>query len=454
MNGQTDTAHGQTVGLFVALGLGLLGFLLASQFFTQQHAILVACIVFLVTLWTNEALPLGVVSLLPLLLFPASGLIDMKTVAVNYSNPIIFLFLGGFLLAIATQKTGLHKILAHKILNIFPATPQGIIYSLLFASSLLSAFLSNTTTALLLISIALFLTNDDRLKIRLVLAVAYGASVGGIITPIGTPPNLILMGFLDGQGLQAMGFMQWVFLTFPLAVLMLIAVGFVLSRGVADCTAIDLDHHDEMTLPQKKLAWVLVALVALLLINSPIRPLWDGLGLNEKGILLAFGLAMFFPGLNFLEWPDSKKIPWEVIFLFGAGFTIASAFLKTGFASEIANLLTGFSGLPLVFLILLVASFVTFSTEITSNTALTSMILPVIYTMAVSSGLNEQLLLMVATICASYAFMLPIATPPNAIAMSSGVVRIRDMVPIGFVLNLIGISLITLYARLFWSHWL
>ena len=356
------------------------------------------------------------------------------------------------MLAIATQKTNLHKLIAHNILNIFPATPRGIIYSMVITAALLSAFLSNTTTALLLISIALFLTNDAKLKVRLVLAVAYGASVGGIITPIGTPPNLILLGFMESQALPAIGFIQWMFMTFPLALMMLLVIGYVLSHGVEDCHIAELQDAQPITSEQKHLSWTLVCMVILLLVNSPVKPYYDGMGLSENGILLGFGLLMFLPGFNFLTWEDTKKIPYEIIFLFGAGFSIASAFLETGFASEIAGLLTTFSNLDTFYLILIIAAFVTFSTEITSNTALVSMILPVIYTLAVDTGLNHELLLMVSTICASYAFMLPIATPPNAIAMGSGVVRIRDMAVRGLFLNLIGISLIAIYAMLFWRN--
>jgi len=440
--------------LFFALALAAFGYWLGSLFFNPQHALLIGTITLLVTLWTNEGLPLGAVSLLPIILFPAAGLMTTDQVADNYANPIIFLFLGGFLLAIATQKTGLHRIIAHKILHIFPATPKGVVYSMAMTAALLSAFLSNTTTALLLIAIALFLTDDNRLKMRLVLAVAYGASVGGIITPIGTPPNLILLGFLESQSLPAVGFLQWSFMTLPLALMMLFVISFILSRGIDDCQVTRIDGNDVMNMQQKQLSWILFGMIALLLVNSPIQPYYHGLGINEKSILLGFGLLMFLPGLNFLEWQDTKTIPYEIIFLFGAGFSIASAFLKTGFAGEIASLLTAFSHMETFYLILIIAAFVTFATEITSNTALVSMILPIIYTLAQETGLNHQLFLMVATICGSYAFMLPIATPPNAIAMSSGILRIRDMAMRGFLLNLAGITLISVYAVTVWKYFL
>ena len=437
-------------GILLAIALATFSYFIGLSFFNANHALLIAIITLLVTLWSNQALPLGVVSLLPIILFPITGLLTTNQVANNYSNSIIFLFLGGFLLAISVQKTGLHKVFAHKILSIFPSTPTGIIYSLAITSALMSAFLSNTTTALLLISVALFLTNNKQLKIRLVLAVAYGASVGGIITPIGSPPNLLLLGFLETQNLPSINFLHWTYMTFPLAIIMLIFIGFVLSRGINQVVIEEINIPNAMSKPQKQLSWILFSMIVLLFINSPIKPFYDGLGLNEKGILLGYGLLMFLPGLNYLKWKDTKEIPYDIIFLFGAGFSIALAFIETGFAQEIASLLTTVTHLDTFFIILIIAAFVTFSTEITSNTALVSMILPIIYTMSLNSGLPHDLFLMVATICASYAFMLPIATPPNAIAMSSGIVKVKDMAIRGLLFNIFGIFLISIYAIFFW----
>lgn len=181
----------------IALVLGLVGYGVGLIGFNALHATLIGVLVFLVTLWTNDGLPLGVVSLLPIILFPSFGLLPTASTTANYSNPIIYLFLGGFILAIATEKTNLHKVIASKILTLFPSTPRGIILSLSFTSGILSSILSNTTTALLLIPIASFLTAHKVLKIRFILAIAYGANIGGIITPIGTPPNMLLLGFME-----------------------------------------------------------------------------------------------------------------------------------------------------------------------------------------------------------------------------------------------------------------
>ncbi len=439
--------------ILMGLAIGVIFFLIALAFFTTTQAYLIGIIAFMVALWTNEALPLGVVSLFPIILFPAFNILNTKATSINYSKSIIFLFLGGFMLAIAVEKTNLHKVIANKILSLFPATPRGIIYSLSITSASLSSFLSNTTTALLLLPIGMFITENPKLKMRFVLAIAYGASIGGIITPIGTPPNLILLGIMEDKGMEMIPFLKWIFMVLPLALIMLIFTGWILSLGVKDIPIKMEKFKASLTKEQKKVSFAIFTLIAVLLINTPIKPYYFGLGLNEKGLLLFFGLLMFIPPFNILNWEDSKKIPFEIIFLFGAGFAIAKAFSNTKLDQAIAHYLLQIGDLTPYLILLFIATLITFTTEITSNTALTSIMLPVIYSFATAEGSihNPKLFLLVATICASYAFMLPIATPPNAIAMSSGAIKIKDMAKIGFILNIAGIFFISLIAFLFWS---
>ena len=441
------------LNILIGLAIGVIFFLIALAFFTQTQAYLIGIIAFMVALWTNEALPLGVVSLFPIILFPAFNILSTNATSINYSKSIIFLFLGGFMLAIAVEKTNLHKVIANKILSLFPATPRGIIYSLSVTSASLSSFLSNTTTALLLLPIGMFISENPKLKMRFVLAIAYGASIGGIITPIGTPPNLILLGIMEDKGMEMIPFLKWIFMVLPLALVMLIFTGWILSLGVKNIPIKMEKFKTSLTKEQKKVSFAILALIAVLLINTPIKPYYLGLGLNEKGLLLFFGLLMFMPPFNILKWEDSKKIPFEIIFLFGAGFAIAKAFSNTKLDSAIAHYLIQIGDITPYLILLFIAALITFTTEITSNTALTSIMLPVIYSFATSEGSihNPTLFLLVATICASYAFMLPIATPPNAIAMSSGAIKIKDMAKIGFILNIVGILFISLIAFLFWS---
>jgi sodium-dependent dicarboxylate transporter 2/3/5 len=444
------TIEEQTKKILSALLFALLAFGAMVFFFTMQQSLMVAAIVFMVTLWTNEGLPLAVVSLLPIIVFPSFGILSTKETTINYANPIIYLFLGGFLIAIAVEKTGLHKIIATKMLGLFPSSARGIIFALIITSGLLSSVLSNTTTTLLLLPIALFLTEDVKLKMRLALGIAYGASIGGILTPIGTPPNLILMGLMEEFGMETIPFAQWMYLVSPLVLLMFVVVGFVLSIGLKDVQIETNLHTDPLNNDQRKVLYVIGGLIFILLVNAPIKPYYSGLGLSEPGILLSAGLLLFAPPFSILNWMDDKEnIPYRIMFLFGAGFAIAAAFTKTGMATEIATHLVEFSSMPLLVFIIIIAVMVTFTTEITSNTALISIMLPILYKVAEQTGIDAKLIMMVATICASYAFMLPIATPPNAIAMSSGVVSIKTMATYGIVFNIIGIILIVTIANTF-----
>ena len=422
--------------------LAIIGFFLVHIVLNVPQSFLVSMIILLVAYWTNEALPLGVVSLLPVVAFPLLGILDIKAVTANYSNPIIFLFLGGFMLAVAVEKTNLHQLIANKLISIFPNTTRGIIFALAITSATLSSILSNTTTALLLMPIAMFLTTDFKLKTRFVLAIAYGASIGGIITPIGTPPNLILLGFLEENNLQSLTFIDWMLKTIPLAIIMLIVVGYGLSIGIKEFK-IELNQKDfSLDKNQRRLRNILIALMIVLFANSFIK-------ISDAIILLAFGLLMFMPKIGFLEWEDTKRIPYEIIFLFGAGFSIAKAFSATNLAGVISQMLLSVSDLAPFILLLVVAFVITATTELTSNTALISIALPIIYAMGQDTNLNIELLLMLATICASYAFMLPISTPPNAIAFSAGI-KIKDMIKFGALFNLIAIFTTSVVAYFYW----
>ncbi len=437
--------------IFIAIIIALLLFGLAYTIFDIRQSILVGTVAFLVTLWTNEALPLGVVSILPIILFPTFGILDIDETTKNYSKSIIFLFLGGFMLAIAIEKTRLHEYFSNRLLSLFPKTPTGVIYALAITSALLSSILSNTTITLLLMPIALFLSENIRLKIRFLLATAYGASIGGILTPIGTAPNLILLGFLEDKGFPLVDFGKWVYMMSPIVAIMLLVVPFIISFGVRGESVGDIGSNSiELNGTQKRL-YLIMGLLALLLIVNTFSKQMFGFALNEKLVLLGFGLLMFMPKVGFLDWEDTRDIPYEIIFLFGAGFSIALAFTKTGLASEIANTLSSMASLHIFLIFILVSAFVAFSTEVTSNTALTSIAIPIFYDFAKEMPSQDGMfILMVATVSASYAFMLPIATPPNAIVMSSRVIPISHMAKVGFWINIVAILLVCLVAYFIW----
>jgi len=439
-------------GIVVACFIGLALFALSLLSFTLQHATLIGLVAFLVTLWTNEAIPLGAVSMMPIILFPLFGILDTTAVTANYSKSIIFLFLGGFMLAIAIEKIGLHKYFSAKLLSFFPKTARGIIYALAITSAFLSSILSNTTITLMLMPIALHLSENIKLKVRFLLATAYGASIGGILTPIGTPPNLILLGFLEEHHLETMAFGEWMLLMAPIVFSMLLILPYILAMGVCDEDVEGVSHDvPELTSPQKRLYGIVVLLAIVLIANTFMKELF-GMALDEKLVLLSFGLLMFVPKIGFLTWEDTRSMPYEIIFLFGAGFSIAAAFSSTGLASEISTKLSFISAFPLFWMLVCVALFVTFATEVTSNTALTSIAVPIFYEFAKGMPQHEgMMLLMGATVAASYAFMLPIATPPNAIVMSSRIISIKEMASIGLKLNFIGVIVLSVLAYVYWG---
>ncbi|MDR0665457.1 MAG: anion permease [Helicobacteraceae bacterium] len=446
-------ANKQIKGIAVAVIAAALTYAIAlGGGLNDQHSRLLGAVVLLVALWTNEALPLGVVSLLPIALFPALGVMSADKTAGNYANGIIFLFLGGFMLSLAVEKTELHKLIARKLLKIFPASARGAIFALSFTSGALSAVLSNTTTAMLLMPLAHFLTSDARLKTRLALAIAFGASVGGIITPIGTPPNLILFGFLNAQNIGSISFMGWIALMSPLALAMLIALSLLLSVGAKNMKlTYNLSQWSPITKEQKKLGAIIVSLAVLLLLNSPIEPYYSGLGLNEQSLILFYGLLLFMPGLSFIDWNDSKKIPYEIVFLFGAGFALSQAFLTTGLDKSAAGAMEFFvskGSLATLIAILVVMSFLGFAI---SNTAKASIALPIVYSLCLQGGFSVERFLLAATVCASFSFMLPISTPPNAIALSSGALNVKNMAFYGTIFTFIGLFLLAAIVYGYWA---
>ncbi|RDU73839.1 SLC13/DASS family transporter [Helicobacter aurati] len=443
------------IGLGTAIIAGILVYLFALYYLHASLKIstLIGIIAFLVTLWTNKALPMGVVSLLPIILFPSFGILDTKSTTSNYGNPIIFLFLGGFMIATATEKIGLHRVIAKVFLSKFPKNPQGVIAALGVAATVLGTALSNSTVALLLLPVAMSITQDKFLQTRFLLAVAFGASISGITTPIGSPPNLIYLGFLESQGLSGISFTTWIFMMSPLTVLMLYAMIKILSFNTRNHELnLSIFESITITMEHKRLLGFIALLLAILLINSPIRPVYDGLGWNENIILLAFGLMMFLPKIGFLNWDDSKSIPYEIIFLFGAGFCIAMAFSQAELGGAFQSFLQQFANLPFILIVLLSCVGAIIATGFLSTTALIAILLPII-NVATSGFLNDTekiLLMLVVTICASFSFMIPISTPPNAIVFSQGGIKTWDMVRFGFILSLVGIVCVTIFCTWYW----
>lgn len=443
------------VGIFLAIFLGFIAAFISLFYLNAslKVSILLGIIALLVTLWTNRALPMGVVSLLPIILFPSFGILDTKSATSNYANPIVYLFLGGFMIAAATEKIGLHKLIAKSFLSRFPKTPQGAIAALGFACVILGSALSNSTVALLLLPVAMSLSQDAFLRTRFLLAIAFAASISGITTPISSPPNLIFLGFLESLKMPTISFTTWIFMMLPLTLLMLFAMIKILSYKTKEYK-LDLHEFDEVQITgeHKRLLALLGILLFILFINSPIRPFYGGLGLNENVILLAFGLVMFVPKLGFLTWSDSKSIPYELIFLFGASFCIAMAFSQAELGGAFEKFFALFKDLPFIVFVFIASCCVIVATSLLSTTALIAIVLPII-NVATAGFLEDTqrlLTMLIVTICASFSFMIPISTPPNAIVFNQGGIKVGDMMKFGFVLSVVGVGLITAFSVWYW----
>ena len=424
------------------------------------------------TWWSTEAIPIPATALLPIVLVPALGLGTVGEATRPYANPIIFLFLGGFTLGLAMQRWHLHRRIALMTLKAVGSKPRRQIAGFMLATAFLSMWVSNTATAIMMLPIGLSVVamtdgKDNPEGVRryataLLLAIAYSASIGGIATLIGTPPNALLAAYLsENQGISV-GFAQWMLLGVPVTVVMLVLAWWWLTRrdfGLGDSGDGGKAIREELeALGPLGKGEKLVALVFLITASAWIfRPLLsDSLmpWLSDTGIAIVAAIAMFMIPVNtrnrefLLNWETAKGIPWDVLLLFGGGLAMAGVISSSGLAEWIAQGLGAAGTLPALVMIVLVVTVIIFLTEVTSNTATAAAFLPLLGALAMGEGLSPLLLAVPAAIAASCAFMMPVATPPNAIVFSSGHMQISDMIRAGFALNLIGIVVVTVLSYL------
>ena len=415
--------------------------------------------------WMSEAVPIPITSLLPLVLFPVLGISSIRDAAEPYANPLIYLFMGGFILAIGMEKTGLHKRIALGLLRRVGTRPDAIIGGFMLSGALLSMWVTNTATTMMMLPIGLSviaLAREQReegvanLGPALMLAIAYSCTIGGLGTLIGTVPNALVAGFMqETYGIQ-IGFVQWMGVGVPLVAVGLPLTWWLLTRrlfhlGHAPIEGLDdLIHRQlaDMGSASRDEKWVfrVFLFVVLLWMTRPLLMDWMP-GLSDTGIALFGALVLFLiptatPGGTWesrflLTWDDAKRLPWGILVLFGGGLSLAAAIADTGLASWLGTLISGISDWPVLLIIASVTMLVIFLTELTSNTATTAAFLPVMASVALGIGQNPFLLTIPATLAASAAFMLPVATPPNAIVYGSGFVSIPQMARTGIWMNLL-----------------
>ena len=436
--------------------------------------------------WMTEAVPLAVTSLLPLVLFPLLGLGDVRRTPPHYFNEIIVLYLGGFFIALAMEQWRLHQRIALSLLNRMGSSPGSVLGGFLLATSLLSMWISNTATALMMLPIGLAVIlkleatfGAERVRplaLGLMLAIAYGCSIGGIATLVGTPTNLAFVKIYRDTFPSAppIAFGEWMLYATPLAALLLAATWFFLARVFCRCDAAlrldrsvvraELEGLGPMRFEEKVIGTLFLVVALLWVFRSDLNigvvtlPGWSRLhpalgALDDGTAALLVALLLFFipsrsePGRALLDGGTFAKVPWDVLLLLGGGFALASGFVSSGLSEHLAQVLRNFGHLPAFAILVLVCLLITFLTELTSNVATATMFLPVLAAWAVAERINPLMLMIPATISASMAFMLPVATPPNAIVFTSRRVRIADMARVGLVLNLIGVVVISAYSH-------
>jgi len=441
-----------------------------------------AAIAFLMAVWwITEAIPLAVTALIPLILFPLFGIMNGRDVSTQYVNHIIFIFIGGFLVALAMERWNLHKRMALKVLMFFGVNPKFILLGFMVATALLSMWISNTATTMMMIPISLaIVTKLEELlgakKVRkfavgVFLGIAYGASIGGIATLIGTPPNLSFVRIFNifFPNAPEISFAKWFFFAFPISIFFLVMAWILLSlifcprEGLRVDKKIFVDQYRALgpTSFEEKVVLVdFFILVFLWMFRANIKiggfviPGWSTIFpqagfINDGTIAVAMAFIMFLipskseKGSRVMTWKTATRLPWNIVLLFGGGFALASGFKVSRLSHWLGDQLEGLGSLPPLLIVACICLFITFLTELTSNTATAEILLPILAALAVSLKINPLFLMIPGTLSCSFAFMLPVATPPNAIVFGTERIRISEMARTGLIFNLIGVVVIT-----------
>ncbi|MEO8231319.1 MAG: SLC13 family permease [Ignavibacteriota bacterium] len=468
--------------------LGLVSFVMVLIFFNpvpeNPNVGKVAAVALLMAIWwITEAVPLAATSLVPLVFFPFFGVLSGSEISGSYINSVIFLFIGGFMLAIAMENWGLHKRIALKIISIFGGTANSILYGFMLSAAFLSMWISNTATAVMMLPIALAVITKienefgreetKNFSKSILLGIAYSCSIGGIATLIGTPPNLALLRIhkIAFPNAPEISFGYWMLLAIPITIILLIITAIFLSKIVFKSNNKIKISKDFIRNEYKSLGKFSFSEKVIAIVFGITSLLWIFRTDLNLGFVKINGWSSFFSTPEFIDdgtiaitmafllflFPSKdekqktilganvfEQIPWGIILLFGGGFALATAFSSSGLSDYIGNNLRGLTNIPIFVLVLIICAIINFLTELTSNTATTQMILPILASVSVAIGLNPLLLMIAATLSASMAFMMPVGTPPNTIVFASKRLRISDMAKTGFALNIISIFVIAI----------
>lgn len=475
----------QQIGLLLGLAIPLVTFVFVDIGDAPETGAMASVAMMMSIFWITEAIPLAATALLPLALFPLLGIASSKAVASQYMNTTVFLLIGGFLIALAMQRWNLHKRLALTILSWFGVQPAMLLLGFILVTASLSMWISNTATTLVMLPIALAILSryqsllpEDLAKgfsVALLLSIAYSASIGGMMTLVGTAPNLVFARFYQASEGISVGFAQWMLFSVPigtslLAVLVCVMCGFCLRRvptpeGLSNMLGQEKSQLGPMSFEEKQVFLVFLITACLWVTRKGIdvgvfafqgwgKHLVYGHFIDDGSVAIAMALLLFLlptqakNGIRkkLLDEQVFSQLPWSVVVLFGGGFALAFGFSNSGLSAHLATQLQGLQNVGLPLIITAVTVGMTLLTELTSNTATTQLVLPVLQSAAEVIQVPAVMLMLPASMAASCAFMFPVATPPNAIIFSSGQVRVIDMIKAGMLFNLAAIIIIPLLS--------
>ena len=430
----------------------------------------------MVTWWVSEAIPIPATALLPLVIFPIVGVSKISDVASAYGDPVIFLFMGGFILALGLEKYNLHLRIALNLIRITGTSGNGIILGFMLATALISMWISNTATAIMMLPIASSVTSlliqelgkeDDprftKFATGLMLAIAYAASIGGMGTIIGTPPNIVLVGFMKRMYNTDVPFSTWLMVGIPISLIILIGCYYLITKvlyrnnlasieGSANLIRRKLDELGPISSEEMKVLAIFSMTSFFWIFRQNINEFLGSNLLDDTGIAIAGGILMFITPIRFkkmnalLNWDDMKKMQWGILLLFGGGLALAEGMEHSGLVQKIGEYFSSQNQIKGWVLILTLTVISMALTELMSNVALVTIFIPVVFGIAEGFQINPIWLALPVTFAASCAFMMPISTPPNAILFASGYIRVREMMKTGFLLNLFSILVITIIS--------
>lgn len=459
---QKPATKKNTIIFFAFLSSLVLGGVLYVMNQPKDIIFTAAITLFVAVLWVTEALPIPATSVIPLAAFPLFGVISHTEAASSLGSHVIMLLMAAFMLSKALEKANLHKRFAIYMLRVTGSgSPLKVILGFMMTTAVLSMWISNTATILMMLPMAIAIINaldNPRFGVALILGIAYAASLGGVGTPIGTPPNIIFMSvYEETQGVEY-SFIEWMKTGIPIVIVAIPVMALWLARGIKTVGNIDLPEPGHWTKAEKRVL-AIFGTVALAWIFRPFWTAWLGITtISDSTIAVAGVVAMFLvnsgndngevdaKGNNekLLDWKTANDIPWGMLLLFAGGICIAKAFMASGLSVVMGTWLTGLSTLPVLLLMLCICLFVTFLTEITSNTATSTLLMPILAAAGLAVGVDPKLLMIPAAISASCAFMLPVATAPNAIAYSTEKFDIKTMAREGIVLNVLVAVVVTI----------